>query len=186
MVQHFDHYSIHCHLVLRKKHLKNTASKKYKWLWWLQLLAILESGTTSPILESTLFFFPFNCMQAPMVKEIRSCAYFLAWKMQEARKHINVLFAESTPFCTHMFAPFQFSCVLKLHLQDTSSHLKSVGNTNNRNKYLGMWIVCAFDRFLPDAGVWPRVRVPLVTKLPSPADGAYPSGGHSLHMRNSL
>lgn len=58
-----------------------------------------------------------------------------------------------------MFALFQSSCVLKLHLQDTSSHLKSVGNTNNWNKYLGIWILCVFDFFLLDTAVWPRVQV---------------------------
>lgn len=82
--------------------------------------------------------------------------------------------------CEHV-CPFQSSCVLKLHLQDTSSHLKSVGNTNNRNKYLSMWILYVFDFFLLDTAVWPREQVSLVTKLPFPTDGAHPVGGHLLH-----
>lgn len=49
---------------------------------------------------------------------------------------MNVFFADSILFGTNTFGPFQFSCVLKLHLQDISSRLKTVGNMNNQNKYL--------------------------------------------------
>lgn len=66
---------------------------------------------------------------------------------------MNVFFADSLLFGTNTFGPFQFSCVLKLHLQDISSRLKKVGNMNNQNKYLGMWILNVFDRFLSDTTV---------------------------------
>ena len=66
---------------------------------------------------------------------------------------MNVFFADSLLFGTNTFGPFQFSCVLKLHLQDISSRLKKVGNMNNVNKYLGMWILNVFDRFLSDTTV---------------------------------
>lgn len=57
---------------------------------------------------------------------------------------------------------------------------------NNRNQYLGMWILYVSARLLLDAGVQPGLRGPLVTQLPSPADGARPGGCHSLNIRNSL
>ena len=66
---------------------------------------------------------------------------------------MNVFFADSLLFGTNTFGPFQFSCVLKLHLQDVSSRLKKVGNMNNQNKYLGIWILNVFDRFLSDTTV---------------------------------
>ena len=66
---------------------------------------------------------------------------------------MNVFFADSLLFGTNTFGPFQFSCVLKLHLQDISSRLKKVGNMNNQNKYLGIWILNVFDRFLSDTTV---------------------------------
>ena len=106
--------------------------------------------------------------------------------MYRTRKHMNVFFADSILFGTNMFGPFQFSCVLKLQLQDISSHLKTVGNMNNHNKYLGMWILNGFDRFLLDPTVWPRMRIPLVTRFPSPSAGAQPIGCHVLHIQNSL
>lgn len=96
---------------------------------------------------------------------------------------MKVFFADSALFCAGTVAPSQSSCELKLHLQDTRSHWKSVGSTNNRNKYLGMWMLCVFDFFFLDTAVWPRVQIPLVTKLPSPTDGAHPFGCHYCTLR---
>ena len=99
---------------------------------------------------------------------------------------MNVFFADSILFGTNTFGPFQFSCVLKLHLQDISSRLKTVGNMNNQNKYLGMWILNVFDSFLSDNTVWLRMRIPPVTRFPSPSAGAQPIGCPVLHIQNSL
>lgn len=99
---------------------------------------------------------------------------------------MNVFFADSILFGTNMFVPFQFSCVLKLHLQDISSRLKTVGNMNNQNKYLGVWILNVFDRFLSDTA-WPRMRILPVTRFPTtPSAGVQPIGCHVLHIQNSL
>lgn len=98
---------------------------------------------------------------------------------------MKVFFADSILFGTNMFVPFQFSCVLKLHLQDISSRLKTVGNMNNQNKYLGMWILHVFHRFLSDTA-WPRMRILPVTRFPSPSAGVQPIGCHVLHIQNSL
>lgn len=55
-------------------------------------------------------------------------------------------FDDPAPFWANAFAPSQFSPILKLHLQDTHSHVKSVGNMNSLSKHLGLGSV-SLDRF---------------------------------------
>lgn len=100
---------------------------------------------------------------------------------------MNVFFADSILFGTNIFGPFQFSCVLKLHLQDISSHLKTVGNMNNQNKIFRHVDSDGFDRFLLDTAVWPRMHNPTgdqvsVSQCWSPAHRV----ATKLHIQNSL
>lgn len=122
--------------------------KKDEWLRWMASFSP-SCWDHEPHSRKQSCFPPARCMQVPTVREIRIPACFSAGAIAGDKRTHRRLPHGAAPFCTSVFALGQLSCVQRLHLQDTSSRLQSVGETKHRHKGLGRWLLRVFDVCCP-------------------------------------